>query len=164
MFSNTRTCGISTSIRYGLECTFLVLYIYMNISRIFVQVRYFPLYMLFVDSQRKMRYNRAEVITMEKTMTLNLRVNPTVKQQAEDVLKQLGIPMATAIDMYLRQITLTGGIPFSLSLPKAPAALNADTMTDDQLHAALQVGIKEIQNGDTVDAASAFAQFREQHR
>ena len=104
------------------------------------------------------------VITMEKTMTLNLRVNPTVKQQAEDVLKQLGIPMATAIDMYLRQITLTGGIPFSLSLPKAPAALNADTMTDDQLHAALQVGIKEIQNGDTVDAASAFAQFREQHR
>ena len=87
-----------------------------------------------------------------------------VKQQAEDVLKQLGIPMATAIDMYLRQITLTGGIPFSLSLPKAPAALNADTMTDDQLHADLQVGIKEIQNGDTVDAASAFAQFREQHR
>ena len=111
-----------------------------------------------------MRYNKDEVITMEKTMTLNLRVNPTVKQQAEDVLKQLGIPMATAIDMYLRQITLTGGIPFSLSLPKASAALNADTMTDDQLHAALQVGIKEIQNGDTVDATSAFAQFREQHR
>ena len=87
---------------------------------------------------------------MEKTMTLNLRVNPTVKQQAEDVLKQLGIPMATAIDMYLRQITLTGGIPFTLSLPKALAALNADTMTDEQLHAALQVGIKEIQNDDTV--------------
>ena len=102
---------------------------------------------------------KRQVITMEKTMTLNLRVNPTVKQQAEDVLKQLGIPVATAIDMYLRQITLTGGIPFSLSLPKAPAALNADTMTDDQLHAALQVGIKEIQNGDTVNAASAFAQL-----
>ena len=89
---------------------------------------------------------------------------PTVKQQAEDVLKQLGIPMATAIDMYLRQITMTGGIPFPLSLPKVPAALNADTMTDDQLHAALQVGINEIQNDDTVDAVSAFAQFREQHR
>ena len=52
---------------------------------------------------------------MEKTMMLNVRVSPSVKQQAEDVLKQLGIPMATAIDMYLRQITLTGGIPFSLS-------------------------------------------------
>ena len=42
-----------------------------------------------------------EVIEMEKSMTLNLRVNPVVKQQAEDVLKQPGIPMATAIDMYL---------------------------------------------------------------
>ena len=58
-----------------------------------------------------MRYNKVEVITMEKKVTLNLRVNPTVKQQADDVLKQLGIPMATAIDMYLRQITMTGGIP-----------------------------------------------------
>ena len=58
---------------------------------------------------------------MEKTMTLNLRVNPTVKQQAEDVLKQLGIPMATAIDMYLRQITLTGGT----GLPMVPPVLKS---------------------------------------
>ena len=36
---------------------------------------------------------------MEKTMMLNVRVSPSVKQQAEDVLKQLGIPMATAIDI-----------------------------------------------------------------
>ena len=79
---------------------------------------------------------------MEKTMTLNLRVNPTVKQQAEDVLKQLGIPMATAIDMYLRQITMTGGIPFPLSLPKAPAALNADTMTDDYFQGLGEEGIR----------------------
>ncbi len=101
---------------------------------------------------------------MKKTMTLNLRVNPAVKQQAEAVLKQLGIPMATAIDMYLRQIARTGGIPFSLSLPKAPVALNADSMTNEQLHAVLQAGIKDIQNGDSVDAVSAFAEFREQHR
>ena len=101
---------------------------------------------------------------MEKTMTLNLRVNPTIKKQAEDVLKQLGIPMATAVDMYLRQIILTGGIPFSLSMPKAPPALNMDTMTDEQLHAAFQAGLEDIQKGDTVDAGAAFAQFREAHR
>ena len=51
---------------------------------------------------------------MEKTATLNLQVNPT-KKSAEDVLSRLGIPMSTAIDMYLRQITLTGGIPFRVS-------------------------------------------------
>lgn len=58
---------------------------------------------------------------MEKTMTLNLRVSPIVKQEAEIVLKQLGVPMATAVDMYLRQIALTGGIPFSITLPKTPS-------------------------------------------
>ena len=51
---------------------------------------------------------------MGKTATLNLRVNPDVKENAERVLAQLGIPMATAIDMNLRQISLVGGIPFSL--------------------------------------------------
>ena len=39
--------------------------------------------------------------------------------------------------MYIRQIILMGCIPFSVSLPKVPAALNADTMIDDQLYVAL---------------------------
>ena len=69
---------------------------------------------------------------MEKSVTMNLRVNPTLKVQAEDILKQLGIPMSTAVDMYLRQITLVGGIPFAVTLPKAPASVNADRMeTED---------------------------------
>ena len=98
---------------------------------------------------------------MEKSMTLNLRVNPTVKQQAEDVLKQLGIPMATAVDMFLRQVSLTGGIPFSVSLPKVPAAINADAMTTDQLCAALDAGYEDMKTGRVEDAAAAFAKARE---
>jgi DNA-damage-inducible protein J len=89
-----------------------------------------------IDLQRKLRYYKSEVITMDKTMTRNLRVNPTVKQQAEVCAEAAWVSPygKRRIDMYLRQITLTGGIPFSLSLPKAPAALKADTMTDEQLH------------------------------
>lgn len=45
---------------------------------------------------------------MEKTATLSLRVNPIVKQRAEEVMKRLGIPMSTAIEVYLNQISLTG--------------------------------------------------------
>ncbi|MCD8160360.1 MAG: type II toxin-antitoxin system RelB/DinJ family antitoxin [Clostridiales bacterium] len=100
---------------------------------------------------------------MEKTATLNLRVNPTVKREAEEVLKQLGIPMATAVDMFLRQVSLTGGIPFSVSLPKAPASVNADRMSVEELHGALQAGIDDMEGGNTQDAAAAFAQFRETH-
>jgi addiction module RelB/DinJ family antitoxin len=100
---------------------------------------------------------------MEKSATLNLRVNPTVKQRAEDVLSRLGIPMSTAIDMYLNQISLTGGIPFSVTLPKAPQSVNADLMTEDEIHEKLQAGYDDVKTGKIQDAANAFAKFRESH-
>ena len=98
---------------------------------------------------------------MEKTATLNLRVNPTVKERAEAVLSKLGVPMSTAIDMYLNQISLTGGIPFAVTLPKAPDVINADLMTDEQIHEKLQKGYDDMQAGRIQDAASAFAKCRE---
>lgn len=100
---------------------------------------------------------------MEKTATLNLRVNPAVKERAEAVLKKLGMPMSTAIDIYLNQISLTGGIPFSVSLPKAPDSMNADLMTEEELHEKLQKGYDDIDAGRVQNAAEAFAKFRENH-
>lgn len=100
---------------------------------------------------------------MEKTTTMNLRVNPAVKQQAEDVLKQLGVPMATAVDMFLRQIAMTGSIPFAIALPKAPDSVNADKMTAIQLREAIQAGLDDMEAGNTQDAGAAFVQFRKQH-
>ena len=100
---------------------------------------------------------------MEKTATLNLRINPTVKQRAEDVLTRLGIPMSTAIDMYLNQISLTGGIPFAVTLPKVPSSLNADLMTKEEIHTKLQEGYDDIHAGRVQDAVSVFAKFRESH-
>lgn len=100
---------------------------------------------------------------MEKTATLNLRVNPVVKGRAEEVLTRLGIPMSTAIDMYLNQISLTGGIPFAVTLPKAPDVLNMDLMSSDQIHAKLQRGYDDVEAGNVQQAAGAFAKFRENH-
>ena len=97
---------------------------------------------------------------MEKTTTLNLRVNPDVKRRAEGVLSQLGIPMSTAIDMYLKQISMTGGIPFAVTLPKAPASMNADFMTKEEIHAKLMEGYSDIEKGNVQDASAAFQKFR----
>ena len=100
---------------------------------------------------------------MEKTTTMNLRVNPAVKQQEEDVLKQLGVPMATAVDMFLRQIAMTGSIPFAVALPKVPDSVNADKMTAQQLRGAIRTGLEDAEAGNTQDAGSAFAEFRKRH-
>jgi len=98
---------------------------------------------------------------VRKTTTLNLRVNPDVKKRAEEVLLQLGIPMATAIDIYLKQISITGGIPFAIKLPKAPVSVNADMMTTDEIHSKLQEGYNDIEKGNVQDASVAFKRFRE---
>ena len=100
---------------------------------------------------------------MGKTATLNLRVNPSVKEKAENVLAQLGIPMSTAIDMYLKQISLVGGIPFSVVLPKSDSSINTDMMSVEDIHQKLAKGYADIEKGNVEDAANAFAAFRERH-
>lgn len=94
---------------------------------------------------------------MGKTASLNLRVNPDVKERAEIVLAQLGIPMATAIDMYLKQISLVGGIPFSVVLPKTARTVNTEMMSEEEIHRKLEKGYADIEKGNVEDAASAFA-------
>ena len=100
---------------------------------------------------------------MEKSATLNLRVNPTLKSEAEAILSRLGIPMSTAVDMFLNQIVLVGGIPFSVTVPKPPSDIDAAQMTEAQLHAKLQRGFDDYKADRTQNAAEAFAKFREIH-
>lgn len=97
---------------------------------------------------------------MEKTATLNLRVNPDLKEKAEEVLEKLGVPMSTAITIYLKQVALTGGIPFPVMLPKAPDRVNADIMTEAELHKKLAKGYADIEEGRVYKAAEEFAKFR----
>lgn len=94
------------------------------------------------------RYNCVEVIIMQKSATLNLRVDPEVKSSAETVLSQLGLSMSTAVDMFLRQVSLTGGIPFKVSLPESPRQLDVDRMTDAELISKLNAGLAQLDAGE----------------
>ncbi len=87
---------------------------------------------------------------MDKNITLNLRVNAQIKQQAEDVLRQLGIPMSTAIDIYLRQISMTGGIPFPVTLP-------LHSKPDEQR-------LKPAEEEENAQIAAASPLFRDEYR
>ena len=46
-----------------------------------------------------------------KTATVTARIQPEIKQQAEEVLEQLGIPVSVLIDSLYRQIIMTNSIP-----------------------------------------------------
>ena len=89
---------------------------------------------------------------MEKSTTLNLRINPEVKENAEKVLSQLGISMSSAVNMFLNQVILTESIPFPIALPQAPSRVNMDRSLDDAL------------SGQTLDAKEALKEFKNQHK
>ena len=101
---------------------------------------------------------------MEKSATLNLRVNPAVKHDAEIILQRLGLSMSAAMEIYLRQIVLRGGIPFEIVLPDMPKSVNADKMSDEELQQKLIHGFSQIEEGKTLLAADAFAEFYKNHK
>ena len=45
------------------------------------------------------------------------RMDPSVKEEARNVLDELGMSMSEAIVVYLKQIILQRGIPFEVKLP-----------------------------------------------
>lgn len=49
--------------------------------------------------------------------TINVRVDETVKKDATALLESLGLDMTTAVNLYLRQIIIRGGIPFDVRKP-----------------------------------------------
>ncbi len=100
---------------------------------------------------------------MEKTATLNLRINPEIKKNADEVLSALGLSMTAAINIYLTQIALRGAIPFDIALPQPPKSINADRMTAQELKASIDEGLEDIGSGNTVPAENFFNNFRRQH-
>jgi len=50
--------------------------------------------------------------------TIQFRTDEATKAQSAEIFRQLGITMSDAINMFLRQSILHGGIPFELKIPK----------------------------------------------
>lgn len=55
---------------------------------------------------------------MPKSSAISARIDPTLKQRAEEIFSELGLTASQAIALYYRQVTLHQGIPFAVSLPK----------------------------------------------
>lgn len=100
---------------------------------------------------------------MVKNATLNLRVDASVKEKAESVLSKLGVPMSTAIDMYLNQIALTGGIPFKVALPQAPETIDMGRLSKEEISDLLQAGMDDVLAGRVCDAKDTFEDFEKKY-
>ncbi|WP_315375500.1 type II toxin-antitoxin system RelB/DinJ family antitoxin [Oribacterium sinus] len=98
-------------------------------------------------------------MAITKTASVNVRIEENVKNQAENILETLGIPRATAIDMFYRQIILNNGLPFSLTVPKAIPI--REEMSKDAFHAMMTTGYSQALKDDSQPMDEVFKELEE---
>lgn len=94
-----------------------------------------------------------------KTANVLARVEPDVKEQAEAIMSQLGVPASVVINMLYKQIIMTRSIPFTLTVPAAPTA--RDEMTQAQFDTMMQEGLEAAKADDSSLAADVFNRLRQ---
>jgi len=56
---------------------------------------------------------------MAKTAMIRARVEPMLKQEAEDCFSELGLSATEAITLFYKQVALHRGLPFEVRIPNA---------------------------------------------
>ena len=99
---------------------------------------------------------------MAKTTSIYARVEPEIKEQAEKVLSQLGIPVSSAISMFLRQVVIKRGIPFDVTLPEN-MPVNLSSLTDEEFDAEIEKGMNDIISGRVLSAKTVMDNMRREY-
>ena len=55
---------------------------------------------------------------MAKTSSINIRIDPETKAGAERLFGSFGITVTDAVNMFLHQSLMVGGLPFELKQPR----------------------------------------------
>ena len=92
-----------------------------------------------------------------KSANVTARIKPEIKRQAEVILEQIGLPVSVLIDTLYRQIIMTGGVPYPLTVPKLPTR---DSLTEEQFDAMMEKGYEQAKSGEGVSVDEAFAKIR----
>ena len=99
---------------------------------------------------------------MSKSSSVYTRVEPEIKEQAEQILSKLGIPMANAINLYLNQIVLHKGIPFDVKLPQK-MLIDYSMLSKEQFDAEIEKGMDSLSSGKVASAKAVRERIQGQY-
>ena len=94
-----------------------------------------------------------------KTANVYARIEPDIKEKAEEVLKKIGIPASVAINMYYKQIIVSNWIPFKVTADISKQ-INLDLMTKEEFDADMENRYQEALSEEGVDANIYFKNFK----
>ena len=81
-----------------------------------------------------------------KTQMIHARVEPKLKRSAERIFSEIGMSTTEAIRLFLKQVELHRGLPFSVSIP------NAETLA----------AMREANNPSSLKRYRSFREVRDQ--
>ena len=55
---------------------------------------------------------------MVKIMPVQICINADLKKQATELFEELGLDMSSAVNLFLHQCILYGGLPFAVEVPR----------------------------------------------
>ena len=93
-----------------------------------------------------------------KTANVTARIQPEIKERAEEILDRLGIPVSVFIDMTYRQVIMRGGVPFSLDIPHN--LVTRDSLSEAEFDAMMQTGLMQAKRDESLTVEDAFHQLR----
>ncbi len=70
---------------------------------------------------------------MSNYNTITVRVDSETKENATRIFKELGLDMSTGINIFLKQVVRTNGIPFPVSAERNSQKRNPYAYSDDEL-------------------------------
>ena len=83
---------------------------------------------------------------MAKTEMIRARVEPDLKQEAEELFSKLGLSATEAITLFYRQVTLHRGLPFDVRMPNA-ATVKALRQARDGFDLVEYAGLDDLKAG-----------------
>jgi len=99
---------------------------------------------------------------MAKTTNIYVRLEPGLKEEAEAILAQLGIPVSNAVNIFLKQVVMQRGLPFDVKLPAKQPIVIAD-LTKDELNSELEKGYADFLKGNYKSSEQTFADIRKDY-
>ncbi|MCR5462045.1 MAG: type II toxin-antitoxin system RelB/DinJ family antitoxin [bacterium] len=80
-----------------------------------------------------------------KSANLCIRIEPEVKDKAEAILSELGIPASNAINIFYKQIIIQNGLPFDVKL--SSKIIDESKITEEELSQELKKSYLDVMNG-----------------
>ena len=69
---------------------------------------------------------------MSKSAMVRARIEPDLKDHAEDVFEHLGLSVTQAITMFYKQVAMRNGLPFNVAIPTERTIKSFQTTDADQ--------------------------------